>query len=640
MPKYLLPVIALAGISAPAWSAVANDNLELHSQNSVIVTATRIEQSSDSVLAPVTVLERSDIDAIQPVDVVDLLDKVPGATLSRTGSSGSNASLFLRGTNNEHTLFLLNGERISSATLGSTSFQFIDPQQIERIEVLRGPRSSLYGSDAVGGVVQIFTRVAGAHPTAYVSAGYGDHESYRANAGGSSNWNDFRFSGGVSHNFTEGFSSLADKRGANADADAYRNNSLNAAVGYDFTDNIKLDLSHFYTRTKNELDNVYSPSLSPFAESWIQSTRATLDAGLTTWWKSKFSIARSIDDSDTLGDESPISHTHFRTTRKSASWQNDFSLGKQQTLTAGADYYDEQADGSITYTDSTGKKITDRETTGYFAQYLLTYDPVDIQVGARQDHIERFGTETTGNISVGFTLPAQHRLIVSAGSAFRAPTLNNLYWPLDIYDFHGNPNLKAEESKNYEMELRGDYKPLQWALSVYENKIENLIEWAPNPASTVGGWTPTNVANVTIRGGEFNVSTAVAQWRINGRLSYTNPRDDDTNLLLQSRNRRTLGLDAERKFGKLLVGANWLLQDSRFANQANTHELGGFGVVDLHANYDVTSNWQAALRLNNMLNKQYATRATSTYDYFTDTTTWYNYNTERAGWFATITYRL
>lgn len=639
MPKYSLPAIALVGFTAPAWSAVINDNLNLPAQNSIVVTATRIEQSSDSVLAPVTVLNRDDIDAIQPVDMVDLLNKAPGATLTRTGGPGSASSLFLRGTNNEHTLFLLNGERISSATLGVTGFQFIDPQQIERVEILRGPRSSLYGSDAIGGVVQIFTRTAGAHPTASISAGYGDHGSYRANAGGSSAWNNFRFSGNLSSSFTEGFSSLDDHRAANADDDEYRNNSFNGTVGYDFGSDTKLDVSHFYTNTRNDLDNVFSPDLSPFAEGWIQSTRAVLDTALTKWWQSKLSIGRSIDDNDTFDSEAPSSHTQFRTTRKSASWQNDFTLGNQQTLTAGADYFDDHVDSSTTYTDSNGKKIGSRDTTGYFAQYLATYDPVDVQIGARQDHIDRFGTETTGNVSVGFKLPEQHRLILSAGSAFRAPTLNELYWPIDTYSY-GNPDLKAEESKNVEMELRGDYKLLQWAVSVYQNKIDNLIEWAQDPASAVGAYTPSNVANVTIRGGDFNISTEIAQWRVNGRLSYTNPRDDDTDLVLQARNRRTLGLDVDRKFGKLLVGANWLLQDSRYADPANTHQLGGFGVVDLHANYDVTSNWQAALRLNNVLNKEYTTRATSAYDFTTSTSNWYNYNTERAGWFASVTYRL
>lgn len=631
-------LLALCTATSPAWSAVVNNTLPV-AQDSVVVTAARTEQSSSAVLVPVTVIERQDIERLQPEDVTDLFEEVPGATVTRAGGPGSNSSFFLRGTNNEHTLVLLDGQRISSATLGSTNFQFIDPEQIERIEVVRGPRSSLYGSDAIGGVVQIFTRAAEIAPHAYASVGYGSYDAYRASVGGGKRVGNLRLSGGVSYYYTSGFSALEDKRGTNGDSDDYRNSSFNAKIGYDFDNDVKLDLMHFYTGTKNEFDNPNREDLSPFTRGWIQNTALTLRAPLTSFWKTTASIGRSIDDQDNLNNENPGSHTQFRTTRKSASWQNDFSIADSQTVTAGVDYYKEFIDSSTTYTDANGDKIRDRYTTGYFAQYLLSQAIFDVQLGVRRDHIERVGNQTTGDASLGFNLPAKHRLIFSAGTAFRAPTVNDLYWPIGTYDY-GNPNLKPEKSKNYAVELRGDYAPLHWSLSVYENKVRDLIQWAEDPNSPVGAFTPSNVAKAKIRGGEFTVGTEIDQWVLSGRLSYVNPRDDESGLLLAKRNRRTLGIDADRKFGQFAVGANWLLQDSRYVDAANTRRLSGFGVLDLRASYDPAPNWQVAVRLNNVLDKEYATQSAYWYDSVTYDKHWTDYNSERFGWFATVTYRM
>ena len=631
--------VAICAATQPAWSAVANNSIIPPAQDSVVVTATRTEQSSSAVLAPVTVIDRNDIERLQPEDISDLFDKVPGATVTRSGSPGSQSSIFLRGTNNEHTLVLLDGQRISSATLGSTNFQFLDPEQIERIEVVRGPRSSLYGSDAIGGVVQIFTRSANSLPTAYASAGAGSYNSYRASAGASGKVENLHTSGSISRYSTAGFSNLDDSRGALADNDGYHNNTLNGKVGYDFDNGAKLDFAHFYTRSRNEFDNANEPDLKPFSEQWIQNTSLALHAPLTSFWKTSASIARSVDDEDNFNSESAASHTHFRTTRNSANWQNDFTLDKAQVITAGVDYYKDYIDSSTTYTDASGQEIKDRDTKGYYAQYLLSQEIFDLQLGARGDHIQRVGTVNTGNVAFGFNLPAQHRLIFSAGNAFRAPTVNDLYWPIGTYDY-GNPNLKPEKSKNYEVELRGNYQPLQWSLSVYENKVRNLIQWAPDPTSAVGAYTPSNVANAKIRGADFNISTEIEQWVIGGRLSYTNPRDEDTNLLLQKRNRRTLGIDVDRKFGKLTVGADWLLQDARYADADNTRKLGGYGALDLRASYDPTPNWQLSLRADNVLGKKYTTQSTAWYDPVTYDKNWSNYNTERFGWFASATYRM
>lgn len=619
--------VVLCAATQPAWSAVANNNVVPSEQDRIVVTATRTEQSSSAVLAPVSVIEREDIDRLQDKDVVDLLAHTPGVEMVRSGGQGSDASLFLRGTNADHTLFLIDGQRVSSATLGSTNFQLLDPEQIDRVEILRGPRSSLYGSDAIGGVVQIFTRRPGKEPEAYVKAGYGNHDSSQIATGGDGTWQQFRLAGNISQYYTGGISNLQDKTPNSNDRDAYRNTSLNLHAGYDFNATTALDLFHFYTQSMNQYDDKYSPMQQPFSENWIQNSSAVLTSQFFSMWSSKWSLARSIDDLDHFVKFDPSNHKTFRTTRNSASWQNDFSLSKTQTLTAGIDYYKDSVDSTSDFAKPDGEPVHSREHKGYFTQYLTSWDPVDLQIGLRRDLIEDFAGETTGNIAVGFNLPANQKIIASFGTAYKAPTFNDLYWPADESGI-GNPNLKAETSKNYELEWRGSYEKTNWAVNAFENRIKNLINWAPvdpnDPSNFL--YTPSNVADAKITGAEFSVNGEVRDWLLGSSISYVNPRDVDTDKILLNRSRRLLKLDADRQFDALSFGASWRAQDFRYADTANTRKLSGYGLVDLRMGYQFSKALQGQIKLNNIFDKNYVERE--------------GFNVERFGAFATLTYRI
>lgn len=628
MSRFILTsssLLALYAAAQPAFSAVSNTSIVPPAQDSVVVTATRTEESSSAVLAPVTVIEREDIDRLQEKDVVDLLQHVPGASVVRSGGPGSNASLFLRGTNEDHTLFLVDGQRISSATLGSTNFQLLDPEQIDHIEILRGPRSSLYGSDAIGGVVQIFTRRPGKEPEAYVKAGYGSHDSSQIAAGGDGSWQQFRFAGNISQYYTGGISNIKDKTPNNDDRDAYRNTSLSLRTSYDFNATTKLDLFHFYTQSMNQYDNPFDPLHQPFSDNWIQNTSAVLSAQPLGWWHSKWSIARSIDDMDTFAKLAPAKRADFRTTRNAASWQNDFTVASQQTLTAGVDYYKDIIDSSSTPTKPDGEPVHSREHKGYFGQYLADWNPVDLQIGARRDLIEDFGNQTTGNIAIGYSLPAEQKVIASFGTAFKAPTFNDLYWPASPFDY-GNPNLKSETSKNYELEWRGKYDKINWAVNAFKNRVKNLIAWAPVDPNNPIVWTPSNVADASIKGLELSASGRLLDWQLAGSLSYVDPRDDSTHDLLINRSRRFLKLDADRQFDAFSFGMSWRAQDYRFADSGNTQKLGGYGLVDVRFGYAFSKQLDAQLKLNNIFDKDYVERQ--------------GFNVERFGAFATLTYRL
>jgi vitamin B12 transporter len=591
----------------------------------MLISSTRTEINMGQTLAPVDVIDRIEVERLQAVNFIDAIRHSPGVNFARSGGPGSASSIYLRGTNAAHTLFLLDGQRVSSATLGSTNFEIIPAEMIERIEIVRGPRSSLYGADAIGGVIQVFTRQPGSEPSAYVKAGYGSNHSYQLAAGGDGRLGDLRYGLFLNHYDTQGIDNLIEDTPPNDDDDAFRYSTGLFKLGYDWGD-VSLDFGHLFSTSEAESDATFAPEFNqPYNRGWVQNSYLALRAPLTSIWHSSASLSRAIDDNDQHNERNPLERYDFRTVRDSASWQNDFSIHEGATLTVGVDYYDEKIDSSSVYSTPTGEVVKSRDNIGYFAQYFYNGDRFDLQLGLREDDNEAYDTETTGNISLGFHLGPEHRLIVSYGEAFLAPTFNDLYWPVDPWTY-GNPNLRSESSENYEIEVRGDYDKLRWSLSVYQNHIDDLIEWAPDPTSPVGAYSPNNVANAEIDGLDFRITTELAEWLVTASFSYVDATDADNDRRLVNRAQRTLNLEADRSFGRWDVGATWRVQDERYANALNTQRLGGYGLLDLRASYNLDEHWQFGLKLDNVFDKHYRMRG--------------NYNQEGAGWFATVTYRM
>lgn len=579
----LLPGLCL--LPNLSWS---DENVE-----EMLVTATRTAQNLDATLAPVTVLNRIDLDRLQPADLPDLLMRIPGADIKRSGGEGSAASLFLRGTSSEHTLVLVDGQRMSSASNGSSPISYIDSEMIERIEVVRGPRSSLYGADAIGGVIQIFTRQTGT----YLKAGYGSHNAYRLAGGHYDTQGAWRYGASVSYYQTDGIDNTVDDTPPHNDDDAYRNTSINARLGYDFSENHQLDLRYSHVRTQNEYDDLYGAG-RPYSDSWLQNIDLSLKSAATSWWLNTFRIGHTIIDSDDLDDVIPTAHDTYRTTRWAASWQNDFTLAQGHIATLGFDYYDDELESSADHQAADGKRVKNRDNKAVFAQYQGGTGFMDWTIGGRYDDNEHHSSESTGNISLGFSLPRQHRLILSYGTGFRAPTFNDLYWPGS-----GNPDLEPETSKNSEVEVRGDYDHWQWALNLYRNEVDQLIAWAPSqPGSWV--WQPFNINSATIEGVDLSVATRLDEWQVGLSASYVEARDDDTDQILKDRARASASLDLDRRFGDFSVGLSWRVQNGRYV-YGNERRLPGYGTLGVRLGYQLTPNLNLALKINNATDKVY-----------------------------------
>ncbi len=621
--KTYLPV--LLPVLATASSAYAENTTSVI--ETTLVTATRTEQTIENSLAPATVFTRDDIEKLQAKSLTELLSRVPGIEIASSGSKGSATSMYLRGTNDDHTLFLIDGQRFNSATLGSTSFQLVEPEQIERIEVVRGPRSSIYGSDAIGGVVQIFTKKGTTQPSHYIRTGAGSNDTWQIAGGSRGQIKGLRYSFNASHLETDGFDSFVETTPPNDDDDGYRNTATSINLGYDFSYGGKLDLNYFYTKSKNEYDDRFPPpSTKPYSEDWIQTANLTFSSPVREFWSTQVVLGHSIDDKDNLDDFDPTNHSHFRTTRESLLWQNDFQLSDKQLFTVGVDYYDDEVVSTSNYVNTQGEAVKSRDNQALFGVYQLTLGIIDAQFGLREDDNEDFGTETTANASVGIALDDNHKVIVSYGEGYKAPTFNDLYWPITPWAF-GNPNLKAETSESYEIEFRGNYQNLRWSLNYYQTDISNLIDWAPvDPNDPFSAYTPSNVDNAEIEGTELLVITDIIGWQIAGTLQYITAEDAQTGKQLRNRPEAGAVLDIDRDFGKWQLGFGFEANSKAYGDIANNNETAGYGIFNARAGFQVTDEFKIQLKLNNLLEKDYQTR--------------FDYNEDGLNGFVTFTYTL
>lgn len=562
----------------------------------IIVTATRTAQTADETLAAVTVITRQDIERQQATSVVDLLRGTPGLGLSNNGGLGKATSVFLRGTESDHVLVLIDGVKVGSATLGTTAFQDIPIDQIERIEIVRGPRSSLYGSEAIGGVIQIFTRKGGGPLKPYLSLGGGSYQTYNASAGVSGGGERGWFNLGASGITTEGFNACNGKPspgGAGCfayepDKDGYRNASGSVRAGYRFTSGAEVDVNALRAEGKNQFDGSFVND----SKSTQQVLGGRLRFAPLAAWHMTLAAGQSQDDSDNFKDG--VFKSRFNTTRDTATLQNDVTLGQAHLVTVGLDYQNDKVDSTTAYA------VTSRDNKGLFAQYQGTFGPQNVQLAVRGDDNEQFGERTTGGLAWGYDLDRDLRLTASYGTAFKAPTFNELYFP-----GYGNPNLQPEESRSYEVGLRGKGAWGGWSLNAYQTDVNDLIAYDASINAAA------NVEQARIRGIEAALSARLRDWQLRSALTLLDPenRASGTNYgkVLPRRAEQALRLDLDRVLGRFRVGGTLFAEGRRYDDLANTREMGGYAVVGLRGEYAFAKAWRLQARIENLFDKEYET---------------------------------
>ena len=564
----------------------------------VIVTATRTARTADETLAPVTVITREDIVRLQAQSLQDVLGGTPGLSIGNSGGEGKLSSMFLRGTNSSHVLVLIDGVKVGSAASGTARIEHIPVELIDRIEVVRGPRSSLYGSEAIGGVIQIFTRRDTGTFTPSFSVGAGSDRTAKISTGISANEGNAWMSAHVSHSYTHGYNACSGSSVSfsgcfteEPDDDAYRNTAYSLSAGWRFGNGAEFDVHSLRSEGKVEYDGTFQNE----SETVQQVIGTRLRFSPLQSWAVTLAAGQSRDESDNFLND--VFASRFDTTRDSLSWQNDFLVGGGQTISAGIDWQQDRVDGTADY------DVDKRNNTGVFAQYQVSFGHNEIQLAARRDDNEQFGIQSTGSVAWGYALNDRLRLTASYGTAFKAPTFDDLYFP-----FFGNPDLDPETSRSMEIGLAGKERFGRWSVNVFETRIEDLI----------GFDTAFNIVNIDearIRGMETVLDGNISELQYSLNLTLLDPenRSDGPNKgnILPRRPETSLRIDIDREVGPFRMGGTFQAAGRRFDNAANTARLGGYGVVDLRAEYNLSRHWLAQGRIVNLFDKDY-----ETVDYF------------------------
>ena len=557
------------------------------------VTATRTAQTADQSLAAVTVITREEIERSQARGLAELLRGLAGIDFSGGGGYGKVTSAFLRGANSGHVLVLVDGVRMGSATLGGVSWQYLDPRMIERIEIVRGPRSHLYGADAVGGVVQIFTRPTTQGVINEATLGGGSEGAGELAVARSENGAEGGYHLRLSHFETDGFDAT---HGNNPDRDGFRSTTFSGGLHRKLPGDGELRLNLLHALGNNDYDGWTAEDR--FDNDFVQQALSgEYRQPLGERWESRLQLGRSLDRADDF--RNGVRSSSFDTERRQASWQNDLVLGQGAVLTLGADWLDDRIDSSSSY------RRTSRDNWGLFAEYQRGFDLGDLNLALRRDDNEAFGAHTTGGVGWGMAVGNGMRLTASYATAFKAPTMNDLYY-VDPWGSSGSPNLRPEESQSFELGLSGRHHGIGWELRAFQSDIDELIQWVE---VAPWQWQPQNVASARIEGIEGRIETALAEWRLSADLTLLDPRDETTDLRLPRRSRETLRLDANRELGPLSVGMTWLLQGARYDDPANQVRLPGFGTFDLRIHYPLADGWSLRGEARNLMGRDYSTAA-------------------------------
>lgn len=612
--------LALACCVACMGCRVANAQEAL---DPVVVTATRVPTRINDLVADVSVIGSDQIRASAGQTLPSLLAQVPGVQFSSNGGLGKNSNLFIRGGDARHTLLLIDGARVGSATTGMPSLDNLPLDQIDRIEVVRGPLAALYGADAAAGVIQIFTRKGreGLHTNASFSAGT---ESYNAlSAGVSGGVERFKYSVQASQQATSGFSATNARVGAssyNPDRDGFKQQSLSVNASYGLSSNWHLDGSLLRSVGLTELDDgvvANGPTLNYRSRLTTQSGSAKLTGKLSEDWQSGLRWSRSLDKRDTSVANKASNKGEIETVQTQWTWDHQIASPIGSFLLA-TEQIDEAADSS-----STAFPVKSRSVYALVAGLSGERGGHIWQASTRRDRNSQFGSETTGSLAYGYDLTSDWRVGVSTGTSFVAPTFNQLYNPQGNY---GDPTLKPEHGRNKEASLRwadgGDTVKLVY----FNNHIRDFIQ----TVTVQGSARAAAIPEVEMRGWTWSADstrdTVCGKWMMGGALDLLQARNGQTGKKLQQRADTTASLHTSLRQGAMTYGAYIKANDGAYGDDTNTSvkKLAGYSLLGVSVQWAFKPGWQAAVRIDNLSDK--------------DIQTIYGYNQPRRQAMLTVSY--
>jgi len=597
----LEPLVVAVAIALPTLSLAQTTSAG--SDQTVIVTAARTAQAAFDVLSDNIFITADEIAQSGQSNLLDLLQQKRGIEITTNGGPGSVSSVFIRGANTPQSIVLIDGVRIGSSTAGGATWENIPLSQIDHIEIVYGPLSAMYGADAMGGVVQIFTKQGdGAlHSSAAVGVGsYGTHTVDVGVAGSSSGDNKFRYSIDASRDESSGFPATTPASYFyNPAKEGYGKDGASVLLSMDVAQGHAVGLNLLYSSNNAQFANGlgYVPSTVEHLGTYAVYARDQFVPG----WTSLVQLSQSDDknwssngpDWLAYGYSAPAST--FYTTQNDLSWQNDFAIGTD-VLQVIAERREEKVDTNAGFGG-------DRNTNSIAASYQWKSGNQLAMASIRDDDSTQYGSQTTGGLAYGYKLGSALRVNASVGTSFRAPTFNELYYP-----DYGNPAIKPEQGRNAETGVYYDDGRSQWSAVYYRNRITDLIVDAPtcpiNSTSYPYGCA-YNVDSVTLSGVTVGARTKIGNFALHGSLDFQDPRDETTDTILARRSREHGSIGVDYSEGKIQAGFDSIFSGKRYDDEANTQVLGGYGLLNLHANYALNKDWTVFGRWNNVLNKNY-----------------------------------
>ncbi|MGS5086704.1 TonB-dependent receptor domain-containing protein [Hydrogenophaga sp. A37] len=554
-----------------------------------VVTATRSQIPVTDVVADVSIVDREEIERSGANGLADVLSRVPGITVTRNGGPASTTSVYLRGAETRFTAVFVDGVRVDSQSTGGASWNAIPLAQVERIEVLRGPAAAIYGSDALAGVVQIFTRQgeAGFFPSVHLGVGtYNTRDMSVSLRGGEGAVN---YALGLSGERSDGFNA---KPTGNPDRDGYRSQSVSGRLGWKFAPGHELEATLLDSEQTSAYDG-FRPGQDDQSQQDLRTLGLTWSAAWNDTWKTRAGVTRGIDRYQTT--PSPyLTNTRIDT----YLLRNEWRMG---TATLSADL--ERREDRLMNASTTPEQ-TDRDQNALALGYTLRQGAHTLQLNARHDDDSEFGGQSTGGAAYAFAFTPAWRATVSAGTAFRVPTL------FQRFSFYGTPELRAETARNFEAGLRYQAGHDRAGFALYRNDVKNLIDYVEGPGTCANGMGEFagcygNTGRARYSGITLSGGTRVGTVNLGASLDLMRPKDQETGLRLARRAQTQATLTADTPLASWTLGGELQHVGSRFNDAANLQLLPAHSLLNLTASTALTPDWKLQVRVDNLTDKAY-----------------------------------
>ncbi len=564
-----------------------------------VVTATRTATRADALVSEVKVIDREQIEAASARTLTELLARTAGVQMAANGGRGKTSNIFIRGAENRHTILLVDGVRLGSATAGTPSWETIPVEMIERIEILKGPASALYGSEGVGGVVQIFTRKGreGFHPNAALTVGSLHH--FTASAGAAGGQGPLTYSFGVQRQRERGMDSTTPYvsfGNHNSDIDPFRQDAVNGSVKYELSKDWSVDAGLLYSDGISSYDD--GPGFNARTAIRALTAHAGVKGRILPSWRTELRFAQGNDVANTIEASFP---GYFRTRQSQWTWQNDVDtpLG---VAVAGLERRVQKIEASTAY------DVTERTTDSVFGGLNGSAGNHSWQANARRDRNSQFGTADTWFAGYGYKITPNWRVHGSHGTSFVAPSFNQLYFP----NF-GNPALQPERGKNTDLGLTWQSGEHEVKLIRFDNRIRGFM---------TNTTLPVNIPRVRIDGWSLGYEGKFDKLGLNVNYEHLDPRNEVSGKQLPRRAKQQLLVAADYRMGAWRFGGSLLHVGSRFDDTSNRIPLGAYTTVDVFADWQFAPDWSVQAKVNNLTGRHYETS--------------YGYNQPGRGVFMTV----